>query len=32
LFPLGAFNRIGPSGAEDARAMQTLQAQVGIKF
>ncbi|MBX7078191.1 MAG: TIGR04551 family protein [Nannocystaceae bacterium] len=32
LFPLGAFNRIGPQGAEDARAMQTLQAQVGIRF
>lgn len=33
LFPLGAFNRVlVDQGREDARAVQTLQAQVGIKF
>ncbi|MEM6995030.1 MAG: TIGR04551 family protein [Myxococcota bacterium] len=36
LFPLGAFNRINPAGSsigtEDARASQTVQAQVGIRF
>ena len=33
LFPLGAFNRnLSNGGREDARAVQTLQAQVGIKF
>jgi uncharacterized protein (TIGR04551 family) len=33
LFPLGGFNRINPSGTrEDARAVQTIQAQVGIRF
>ncbi|MGH1345426.1 MAG: TIGR04551 family protein [Nannocystales bacterium] len=33
LFPLGAFNRnLANGGREDARAVQTLQAQVGIKF
>lgn len=36
LFPLGAFNRVNPSDAtisrEDARASQTVQAQVGIRF
>jgi uncharacterized protein (TIGR04551 family) len=33
LFPLPAFNRINPSGStEDARAVQTIQAQVGIRF
>lgn len=33
LFPLGAFNRIlANGGREDARAIQTLQAQIGIKF
>jgi uncharacterized protein (TIGR04551 family) len=33
LFPLPAFNRINPSGArEDARAVQTIQAQLGIRF
>jgi uncharacterized protein (TIGR04551 family) len=33
LFPLPAFNRINPSGTrEDARAVQTIQAQVGIRF
>lgn len=36
LFPLGAFNRLNPAGstvgAEDARASQTVQAQVGIRF
>lgn len=33
LFPLGAFNRIQPSGAvDDARAVQTVQGQLGIRF
>ncbi|MBV1860441.1 MAG: TIGR04551 family protein [Nannocystaceae bacterium] len=33
LFPLGAFNRnLSNGGREDARAVQTLQAQIGIKF
>lgn len=36
LFPLGAFNRKNGDNAipreEDARAVQTLQAQVGIRF
>ncbi len=33
LFPLGAFNRnLANGGREDARAVQTLQAQIGIKF
>lgn len=33
LFPLPAFNRINPSGTrDDARAVQTIQAQVGIRF
>lgn len=33
LFPLGAFNRnLVDRGREDARAVQTLQAQIGIKF
>ncbi len=36
LFPLGAFNRLNPASAavsqEDARASQTVQAQVGIRF
>ena len=33
LFPLGAFNRnLAQGGREDARAVQTLQAQIGIKF
>lgn len=38
LFPLGAFNRIRvnpdgtSSGRENARALQTLQAQLGIRF
>ncbi len=33
MFPLPAFNRINPSGAvEDARALQSVQAQVGIRF
>ncbi len=38
MFPLGAFNRIlvdnsgETRGREDARAVQTLQAQIGIKF
>ncbi|MBL8942442.1 MAG: hypothetical protein JNK45_04810, partial [Myxococcales bacterium] len=33
MFPLGGFNRVVNTGArEDARAVQTLQAQVGIKF
>jgi uncharacterized protein (TIGR04551 family) len=33
LFPLPAFNRVNPSGVtDDARAVQTLQAQVGIRF
>ena len=33
MFPLPGFNRLGAGGGrEDARAMQTLQAQVGIKF
>lgn len=35
LFPLGAFNRLrsdGAGGAEDARAVQTIQGQVGIRF
>jgi hypothetical protein len=33
MFPLGAFNRVLTNGGrEDARAVQTLQAQVGIKF
>lgn len=32
MFPLPAFNRLSSAGREDARAMQSLQAQVGIKF
>lgn len=33
LFPLGAFNRnLANGGREDARAVQTLQGQLGIKF
>ena len=33
MFPLPAFNRLIPGGGkEDARAVQTIQAQVGIKF
>lgn len=33
LFPLGAFNRnLSNGNREDARAVQTLQAQIGIKF
>jgi uncharacterized protein (TIGR04551 family) len=32
LFPLPAFNRINPNTTEDARAVQTIQAQVGIRF
>lgn len=33
MFPLAAFNRINPTGAvEDARALQSVQAQVGIRF
>ncbi|HET6583879.1 MAG TPA: TIGR04551 family protein [Nannocystaceae bacterium] len=33
MFPLPAFNRLrAAGGADDARAVQTLQAQVGIKF
>lgn len=38
MFPLGAFNRVlpavgeQPSRREDARAVQTVQAQVGIRF
>ena len=33
LFPLGAFNRIRADGApEDARAVQTVQGQFGIRF
>lgn len=33
LFPLGAFNRnLVNGGREDARAVQTLQGQLGIKF
>lgn len=36
LFPLGAFNRINPEstglGTDDARASQTVQGQVGIRF
>ncbi len=33
LFPLGAFNRnLSGGGREDARAVQTLQGQLGIKF
>ena len=33
LFPLGAFNRnLAQGWREDARAVQTLQAQIGIKF
>jgi uncharacterized protein (TIGR04551 family) len=33
MFPLPAFNRINPSGTrEDGRAVQSIQAQVGIRF
>jgi hypothetical protein len=33
MFPLPAFNRLTSTGGrEDARAVQTLQAQIGIKF
>jgi uncharacterized protein (TIGR04551 family) len=33
MFPLAAFNRINPSGTkEDARALQSVQAQLGIRF
>ena len=33
MFPLPGFNRVlSPAGREDARAVQSLQAQVGIKF
>jgi uncharacterized protein (TIGR04551 family) len=36
MFPLGGFNRINPDGtspsSEDARAVQTLQGQLGIRF
>lgn len=33
MFPLGAFNRLNESGtAEDARAVQSVQAQLGIRF
>ena len=33
MFPLPAFNRILQSGAtEDARAAQTIQGQLGIRF
>jgi uncharacterized protein (TIGR04551 family) len=33
LFPLPAFNRINPSGSvEDARALQSVQGQLGIRF
>jgi uncharacterized protein (TIGR04551 family) len=34
MFPLGAFNRINPDdlGTEDARAVQTIQGQLGIRF
>lgn len=36
MFPLGAFNRINPEGTtpgtEDARAVQTVQGQLGIRF
>ncbi len=33
MFPLGAFNRINPDGSEeDARALQSVQAQMGIRF
>jgi len=33
MFPLPAFNRLRAAGGrDDARAVQTLQAQVGIKF
>lgn len=33
LFPLGAFNRIRADGApDDARAVQTVQGQFGIRF
>jgi uncharacterized protein (TIGR04551 family) len=32
LFPLPAFNRVTDTGRDDARAVQTVQAQVGIRF
>lgn len=33
MFPLGAFNRLRPGGgADNARAVQTVQGQVGIRF
>jgi uncharacterized protein (TIGR04551 family) len=32
LFPLPAFNRLTTAGRDDARAVQTVQAQVGIRF
>ena len=33
MFPLPAFNRLTAGGVrEDAKAIQTLQAQIGIKF
>ena len=33
LFPLGAFDRVRSDGsADDAKATQTVQAQLGIKF
>lgn len=32
LFPLPAFNRITTTGRDDARAVQTVQAQLGIRF
>ena len=36
MFPLGAFNRINAEGStpgtEDARAVQTVQGQLGIRF
>lgn len=36
MFPLGAFNRLNPEGLlpseEDARAVQTVQGQLGIRF
>ena len=33
MFPLHGFNRLTDNGGrEDARAVQTMQAQVGIKF
>jgi len=33
MFPLGAFNRVRADGApEDARAVQSVQAQLGIRF